>query len=289
MKNLLTYLACFSATALAIMSNAATFDWDARAGVLPDQLTPGMVLFNDSHPEVPMLQNGALIITNDATAEHIIYTSSDTNLMMPTNLVIEAEVRVLRVYDASGGRRTASYIQFTTSTNVGNMLWLDAGEIFISSGNFTHGPGAFVDTTDTFHTYRIEVDGTTVDSPVRVFQDGVLRITGSVYQATPDHVDPLIFFGDGSYYAWGGAEWRSFRHNAAAMSSSVHPRLDIGPPQTLTVHGLPGKSYDIQAATNLTETIWASVTNLAFTTNDFGSVQVPVGGFSKRFYRAVQW
>jgi hypothetical protein len=286
MKTFLNYAICLSGAALALVSNAATFQWDASWGWYPDQLTPGIGLINES-AETPLLTNGALIIATDIPEEHMYYICSDGNLLMPTNLIIEAEARVLSNNDEAEGTRTASCISFTTSQYVGNALYLDVGAIFISDGTDTRGASATVDTTNAFHTYRIEVYGTTVGSTFEVYQDGVFQFTGSLYTSVPDNGDPSVSFGDGSAYASGGAEWLSFQHNAAAASSTVRPNLFIGPPQTLTLQGMPGHSYTIQTVSDLAQTNWTGVTNLALTTNAFGSVNVPMEG-SQGFYRAVQ-
>ena len=254
-----------AALSLPLTSNAATFDWKASCGCFPDQLTPGMSLYRDT-AEVPVLQDGALVISDSVPQQHLFYYLDSTNLLMPTNLVIEAEVRVLSNNDINppDGKRTASYIQFTTSPGVGNMLFLDMDKIFISHAVYETGPGASVDTTANFHTYRIEVDGIMEYSPLRVYQDGVLVITGSLYYGVPqDHSDPVLYFGDGTFHASGGAAWRSFRHNAAATPSStfIQSPLSVGTNFTFSFCTVSNQSYTVQQNTNLATTDWTFCTN----------------------------
>jgi hypothetical protein len=159
MRALILSILSIVAVAASTVLHAATFDYEAHWDWYPEQFTAGMVLFNDSPTEAPILAGGALTINNDVAGEHIYYTLSGSNLAMPTDLWGEAEVRVIRNRDTSGGKRTASELHFTTSDHVGNILWLGVNEIFISYDEFTHGAGAYVDTTTNFHTYRVEVDG----------------------------------------------------------------------------------------------------------------------------------
>lgn len=288
MKTVIISILALGFIGLSNVSHSASLDYDSRWGWFPDQFTPRMALFNDSLTEAPVLGSDALTITNNVPSRHIYYSLTGTNLAIPTNLWLEAQLRVLRNQDTSGGKRTASCIQFSTSTNVGNTLWIGLNEIFIGNGEFTRGPSAILDTTTNFHIYRVEVNGVAVGNAVQVFQDGVLKLTGVLYQGADDNGDPSVSFGDTSFYASGGAEWRTFACNAAVATPFVQPRLFIGPPQSISLHGLPGRNYNLETTTNITQSVWPVVTNLTLTTNAWGTVGVLPDNSPQRFYRAVQ-
>lgn len=268
-------------------AGAATFEWKAIWGIFPDQLTNGMALFNGSTPEFPVLTNNVLAITNDQSAEALFYRMDPTNVLIPPNLIIEAEMRF------TGGQtdedsRAGSVILFTTTTNVGNALQVRQGQIFIGSGHATRGPTAAVDTAN-FHLYRIEVDGTNQTSVVRVYQDGALRLTGSLYEDAPDHGSATrVIFGEASVLAYGGSEWKSFKHNAALAPSSYPPSLSIECCSPLTLHGLVTKTYRVEAVADLVSTNWSPVTNVTLAAPAFTFIDAGASGLSKRFYRAVE-
>jgi hypothetical protein len=103
------------------------------------------------------------------------------------------------------------------------LLGISRDVVSLSHGSGIDGPSATVDTDDSFHTYRIEVDDTsTAGTPIRVYQDELLILTdtllGSGSNVTPE---PRIWFGDGTTWAYGASRWRSFRHNAAKDDPSL--------------------------------------------------------------------
>ncbi len=50
-------------------AGAASFDWQSGWDVFPSDLYHGMNLVNTSTPEVPLLTNGVLLISNNSNSE----------------------------------------------------------------------------------------------------------------------------------------------------------------------------------------------------------------------------
>jgi hypothetical protein len=279
---------------LCQLALAGTFEWQADWGVFPNQLTNGMLLHTEGHVQTPVLVNGYLIISNAYVADRFYYYVPATNVAIPTNLTIEAEMRFV------GGNSQYAYltcaaIAFTTQTNAGNVLWIGPNEIFMATSPSNQmGAIAHVDTTSDFHLYRIEVDGTNTGNAVRVYQDGVLQLTSVLDDDTEFNGSvPRIDFGDTSQYASGysgGSDWESFSNNAVSADSYYPPGLEIGSDRTLTLHGLLTKSYLVMASTNLTinSSAWDTVTNVTLEQLSFPFVDPDASNFTMRFYRAVQ-
>jgi len=269
-KNIIIWL---SVVALSISAHAANFDWEASSGVLPDQ--GGMIQFKNTTTNGPVLENGALNITTQNDPDEMGYEAYGTNVLMPLNLVFEAEVLVLSDSTQNPDRRSAG-MWCAFSNLVGNTLWIGAGAICIDSANETIGAIAYVDTTSAFHTYRMEVEGVTSGSAVRVYQDGVLQLNGSLFvSATENSGGPLVGFGDGTTLAHGSAQYRAFRYNAAATpynsgngsggSNSLiritNTWFDASARVALAwTSGGTGAQYSVEATTSLTDAAFAPVT-----------------------------
>lgn len=269
-------------------AGAASFDWQSSWGVFPSDLYHGMNLVNTSTPEVPLLTNGVLLISNNLNSEALYYITPPGNVLMPTNLTIETQMRV-DSETSSVLYRTGAGIFFTTSSNIGNGLWIGNGLIFLLAGDGSmRGPSATVDTTNSFHTYRIEVAGTNTGNAVTVYQDGVLQLTGSLLNsASLNGATPRIGFGDGSIDASGTSEWETFTANASLIPST-NLWLSIASDSTLTLHGLPTKTYLIQAKTNLSSPSWDAVTNITLPQPAYPFTDPQAGVLPARYYQAVE-
>ena len=101
----------------------------------------------------------------------------------------------------------------------------------------------------------------TLGSPIRVYQDGALRLTGAISGNGPAAnwgPTPEIWFGDGTDWAYGVSRWRSFQHNAAVVPSRP----------VLFIHSVPDEVrwtshtdvlYNLQLSTNLTAGAWINL------------------------------
>lgn len=288
MKRKLLQIGFFS-TLVVTTSSAATFEWDAAWGWRPNDLIPGMTLIDSAAATDPVLTNGSLRLATQVATENMFYICTGTNFTAPGNLVIEARMRVL-ANSSSQPYRTAAVIGFSLAPDIGNTLFIGKDEIFLGNGHASRGTPAGVDTDDAFHTYRVEVDGNTTASAVRVYQDSILRLTGTLYQDNSDNgSDPRAYFGEGSSLAQGTNLWASFRHNGATQVSSVRPILSMTPNPTLGLHGIPGRTYQIDATTNLTAPAWTFRLNLTLPTNNaFGSTVLSPPLLPQEFFRAVE-
>ena len=268
---------------------AATFAWDAAWGWYPNDLIPGMTLVDSAPLTDPILTNGSLRLATQATTENMFYICTGTNFTTPPNLIIETRMRVLTNFSTQL-YRTAAIVGFTMAPDMGNTLFIGKDEIFLGNGHASRGTPAAVDTDDAFHTYRVEVDGATASSAVRVYQDNVLKLTGTLYQDNPDNgSDPRVYFGEASSLAWGSNLWAMFSHNGATQISSVRPILSMTPGPILGLHGLPGRTYRVDATTNLNAPTWAFRLNLTLPTNNaFGSIVLSPPLQSQEFFRAVE-
>ena len=252
----------------------AEYSWRASWGVFPDQVDPSVKLWNTNTiaPVRPVLAGTDLIIQTpaqfDGLADNYMYYDY-TNLTMPTQLVIEAEVQCVSGNSAKAGRPYVA-ISFTTGSGVGGLLGIEPGEIYLSLNQAVRGWTAAVNTDDASHLYRIEADTPSVTgSPIRVYQDGMLVMTGAIAANSAPANNwgsvPDIWFGEGTDWAYGISRWRSFRHNAAAVPSGPVIFINSTPDEVRwTSH--TNVLYNLQHSTNLTTGAW---TNLA--TNVLGN------------------
>lgn len=194
--------------------------WRADSGVLPDRVWPNWnpgIVNGVSTPVYLTFTNNCLLVDTSGGGDHnkaAYWLQDHATLTIPTNYVIEARVRYV-----SGARRLAGHshccISWETTNYVGNGLNILDGEICLWLPNGGKGPSAPVDTSSAPHTYRIEFQGTHAGSPFKVYQDGVLVLSGTNdYSPSWYAAYPRLWFGDGSSQAYGIAEWYSFRHNA---------------------------------------------------------------------------
>jgi hypothetical protein len=104
----------------------------------------------------------------------------------------------------------------STLANVLVGILIGADQVKILAGDFTIGSTANVDTDDAFHTYRIVITGSSIGSPVQVYYDSGLILTGALYAlATPA---ARLSWGEISTVAYGTSEWEYFEHNGSAAS-----------------------------------------------------------------------
>lgn len=199
---------------------AAVVTWTAASGLLPSETDPAWELSNFANPEVPVLTSSALVISTDDSNELMAYQQRDAALTIPPMLVIESEMRFISGSSAESNYTSAT-IGFSTAVgSIGNFLFIGQDEIFLLDPGKVRGASAVVDTDDAFHTYRIEVDGVLAGSPINVYQDDILVLSGAlVPDATSGNVGPRILFGD-AFHVEGVSEWKRLSHNAATVPES---------------------------------------------------------------------
>jgi hypothetical protein len=217
MRMLLGLAACAAVVCLApVAARGATVIWDASSGLLPDQNSPPFTRI-DTAASDPVLAGGAMTLATTIGGNDILgYRQSGAQLDVPANLRIEARLRLVSGSSSEPNRAPAG-IGFVPAPGAVNFLWIDADAIFLNLPGDVRGPVATVDTDDAFHTYRIEVTGTAVGSPIRVFYDNgaVPVLTGTLFPSASGEAD--IDWGDLSEAVGGVSEWQHFEHNAGAV------------------------------------------------------------------------
>jgi hypothetical protein len=145
------------------------------------------------------------------------YQAWGDDLAVPDHITITSEVRVVSSTSFINSARSGAAIILTTAAGIGNILWLGNGEIFLLSGGLVRGATAAVNTVN-FHLYRIEVSGVSSGSAIEVYQDNVLKLTGSLFTSPGTFGSvPRVGFGEVSTIASGTSEWKSFTHNLSAI------------------------------------------------------------------------
>ncbi|HVS18231.1 MAG TPA: hypothetical protein VMT18_06495, partial [Planctomycetota bacterium] len=217
--------------------------WSASSGEFPE--APCWTLVDSADPEQPLLQNGALELGTSANAENLYY-QWQSKLTFPSTFVFEARVRWLSGSSSTPVRAPVT-LSFTMAPLVGNALFIDQDEIFVLASNTVKGASAVVDTDDAFHTYRIEVTGTTAGSSVEVYYDGEAtpRLQDVlINDASVASTQPRLYFGEASILAFGTSAWELVSHNAgpAQCCGQVNSCGNSEDPVSLGV--VSGGTYD---------------------------------------------
>jgi hypothetical protein len=212
-------------------SRAATNAWYASSGLLPDQVTPNWVLF-DTATANPTLTGGELTLSTAANTETMFYRQSN-NIAMPSNLTVEFRTRFVS-RNTTLNYNSPMNIAFTTAPNIGNILYLAQDDLWLANGISVRGPSASVDTDGAFHTYRIEVAGTTAGSAVNVYYDGGVSPIISHTLINNSFLNgsfPRVLFGDATGGDSGVSKWEYLWHNG----SSIQIGEVIPEPSTLSL------------------------------------------------------
>ena len=164
------------------------------------------------------MASGVLTIRSEKdVADYVYFRQLEPNILMPSNLWIEARARYVSGTDLIAGR-TPMCILFTTEPTVGNSVYIGEDRLSTMTALWTEGAAANVDTDDAFHTYRIEVDGIIAGSPFRVYYDGAVTLTGTTFSDLTANGDVRrVVWGDGTKYEGGVSEWQYVAHNASAL------------------------------------------------------------------------
>jgi hypothetical protein len=223
MKRIVFALVCTGSVFLCLTAPAATNAWYASTGLLPDQTTTNWVL-SDTAVANPALSGGIMTLATSANSEGMNYRQT-ANLALPSNWTIEFSAK-FDSRNATANNNSSMAIFFTTASSVGNILYLRQDDIWLANGFLVRGPAATVDTDNAFHTYRIELSGTTSGSAVKVYYDnGALPVLTHqlVTDATLNGGSQRIGFGDATAGDSGVSEWEYFWHNGSAVSVVPEP------------------------------------------------------------------
>lgn len=277
----LTIAAAFFAAPTSIF--AESFTWNATSGLLPNQLSPGMAFENTSIPETPSLANEVLTISNDQSNELLYYYLDLPTEQAPPQLKITSTMKVVAA--PGGSARRASAIYFSGSPNVGNSLYIGTNEIFLLAADLSRGPEAIVDTTSSFHVYQIELSGTEAGSSVSVFQDGILKLTGTLFtNPTTFGSEPRIGFGDVTNLAAGTSEWKTFSYTTNPVTGPATTEIALYP--GISISGVVGATYRIEYTLDLGNPTWTALTDIVLPSSPYIYFDAsPVSQSPKRFYR----
>ena len=200
----------------ASTAGASTSRWDAPSGLLPTQIAVPWTQVDTAAGD-PSLASGTLTLSTVSNAENMGYRLDPPLLVIPPTTIMELRGRLVSTASADVSR-TGMMVQINTAPFVVVQLGIAAGQIFLNSGDLVRGPIASVATTDAMHTYRIEVQGTTAGSTVKVYYDGALSLTGTSFNNPSSLNSPVILWGEISGLARGTSEWEFVEHNAVAAA-----------------------------------------------------------------------
>jgi hypothetical protein len=213
---------CATGLLLGSAAQAEIATWYASSGLLPNQASPAWTLVDTANPENPVLENGVLTIGTSAQTELLYYKMDGAAAALPDSgpFWMEATMQyVSGAWNTSWWRAPALMsIRFDNGRLAIAEFRRDS--VYLRAGDNTLGAiNNSVDTDGAFHTYRMEVLGTSSGSTVNLFQDGQLILSdNSVYNAGSSLG---VAFGEGSQLAYGVSRWTYVSHNMAAVASPV--------------------------------------------------------------------
>lgn len=224
-KSRLTVLSSAVAVGTLISAQASVSFWSADSGLRPDQLTPYWTLHDDSPATPPIVTNGVMTSATMAKVKKEYFHTGPAGLDMPSDLTIEFKARfVSRVVSANNYSPMSVYFSF--GDGLGGMLNLGLDDVWLAGGHNIRGVGASVDTDNAFHTYRIQLGGTSLGSSINVYYDNAVTplLTGAViYDPNLNCEDAEIGFGDVSTKDSGTSEWEYLWHNASCVPINAVP------------------------------------------------------------------
>ena len=192
--------------------------------------------------------------------------------------VIEVVMRFVSGASQANSRGAAG-IQLTVP-GATTALWFETDTIFLAGPGLSRGPSVGLDTDGAFHTYRLEISGDMVGSPVNVFyDDGAVPVLTTTLVAS-GATEAELTWGDLTGIAGGASQWKRFQHNASAV-----PLLTIvrTPPGQATISWAPATpGFGLQENLNLSAATWSN--SLSGTTNP---ITVPAT-LPAKFYRLYQ-
>ncbi len=259
--------------------------WRADSGLLPESAATPWTLANSAAPEIPFLQNGALMLSTSEGGENMYYAQSGAGLNFSRPVVIEARLRIVSG-NSSVSYREPIILAFTSAPGVGNGLQI-GDELFLLAGAHNiRGQTVTNPSPELFHTYRIEV---VTNGNITVFVDGVPMLQGQTFSDLATHGSDLtVYWGEVSSATYSASEWDYVWHNAHTNSCPQGVQL-LNPIYYSNNFGFSfntvnGQSYTVQRNDNLATTNWVLHSN--FIGNGLpAQIFAPVPGVPQRFFR----
>ncbi len=221
MRHAIRTLALAAAAALvaaAPAAQAAVVTWYATGGETPDVAVPQWELVDNASPENPVLASDVLTIGGSAIAEQMYYTMDGANADFSGQATywLEARLRVNTQSLTTGWWRAPVTMGIGFAGGGLAIFELRRDHVYLRNGDNSRAAFSnLLDTDDEFHTWRMEVMGTTAGSIVNVYQDGTLVLSDdSVYNFGSGN---RVFWGDSSVIAGGRSEWTYVSTNLAAL------------------------------------------------------------------------
>jgi len=187
----------------SIASSATTNRWDASSGTLPPWPKFGS--------GQTTLATSFLTVSTTTESENAYFFIDSTS----DQVNIEFRGRYVSGLSDPSPPRAPMVVQVQTAPYTVNYLFIREGQIFLLSDDTHIGATAAVPTSDSMHTYRITVSGIVM----QIYYDGVLELTGNMFNnpATLDH--PGILWGEASGAAYGTSEWEYFQYSAPTITA----------------------------------------------------------------------
>lgn len=221
--------------ASALPGQAAVVNWFAAGGTTPDVAVPQWDLVDNASPENPSLAAGVLTIGGSAISEQMYYTmdGADTDFSGQSSYWLEARLRVNTQSLTAGWWRAPVTMGIGFAGGGLAIFELRRDHVYLRDGDNSRGAFSnLLDTDDDFHTWRMEVLGSTAGSTVNVYQDGNLVLSDtSVFNFGSGN---RVFWGDSSVIAGGRSEWTYVATNLAA-APAANP---VSAPGSLALAGL---------------------------------------------------
>ena len=207
---------CYVAIAITALgtepTNADIVSWLGSSGTTPDVV--GYSLFDNSSPEDPIFNTPTLTLQSDNVVEQMYYLMTSEQLDFSNQTIVDFEMAYVSGFSNSTSREVG-LIGVNVAPGVSVSLFIGNDEVFFLDGLLSRGNENSSVDTNAFHDYSLRIDGKTVGSTVRLFQDGNLILSGTTYSTSG--TTETILFGDGTTNAQGETQWRSFTHNGAAI------------------------------------------------------------------------
>lgn len=144
---------------------------------------------------------------------------------MPENLTIEFKARLVSTVRNEKVFSPLS-VYFCIGSGLGGAFYLGGDDVWLAGQNQSRAIGTAVDTDDAFHTFRIELTGSTIGSLINVYYDNSLTplLSSPVVNDEAVYGDaPQIGMGDNSNRDSGVSEWEYLWHNAACVPVNAVP------------------------------------------------------------------
>ena len=208
-------------------AQAATFDWDASSGVMPDQ-TVAFSRITRGEVRAELLPGSPLrLVSEGAGSQLLLYRASGSQIVMRDDLVVEFTTRFVNsTVPVAGSLRSPLMVNVSFGNHVGASLMVTERAASFNYGHDRNiAPGAQLDWT-TMNQHRLVFHGSDLDGSVEHFINGIRRYRMPLqYGVTLFSAEPMIQFGDLTAEFSGTSEWLHFSHNAAAVPEPANAAL----------------------------------------------------------------